>query len=54
MMILLFNRVMWFQINKYLHCISEPDPDKIVKTFEKKELKTKIADQVDNNKDKSP
>ena len=40
-------------ISAYM-CISEPDPDKIVKTFEKKELKTKIKDQVDNNKDKSP
>lgn len=39
-------------ISAYM-CISEPDPDKIVKTFNPKELKTKIKDKVENNTGKS-
>ena len=39
-------------ISAYM-CISEPDPDKIVKTFDTKELKTKIKDKVENSNDKS-
>ena len=38
-------------ISAYM-CISEPDPEKIVKTFEQKELKTNIKDRVDNYTDK--